>query len=283
MKKISLLITLIAANFINLNAQTTSPGSYCVADFDDAQGFPVADAINSVSFGTLNNASNAQFAAPHYVHYNNLSIANFNIGATYQLSVSFDVHGGAGYGVWIDYNHNNTFDANEKVSGTVGNNALNITSNTFINESVVIPATALTGSTRMRVRIVEDDMFVGTNLFNTEPCNASTSAADVMDWGETEDYTIILVNAVGVNELTQINSNILYGNIVNATLALQSNLPTQANYKIININGQEIKSGTISNAEKLINVADLSAGIYFIQLFEKGAIVGVQKFVKAEN
>lgn len=283
MKKTLLLISIFTTSFYLTQAQITTPGNYCAADFDDAQGFPVADAINSVSFGTLNNISNAQFAAPHYVHYNNISIANFSLGTTYQLSVSFDVHGGAGYGVWIDYNHNNTFEATEKVSGTVGNNPLNITSNTVINESITIPTTALTGSTRMRVRIVEDDMFVGTNLFNTEPCNAGTSAADVMDWGETEDYTIILVNAVGVNELTQINSNILYGNIVNATLALQSNLPTQANYKIININGQEIQSGPIHNAEKQINVADLSAGIYFIQLFDKKSILGVQKFVKTEN
>lgn len=280
MKKISLLFTLLTISYCSTNAQITSPGNYCAADFDDMQGFPVADAINSVSFGTLNNASNAQFAAPHYVHYNNLSLANFNVGAIYQLSISFDVHGGAGYGVWIDYNHNNTFEANEKVSGTSGSNALNLSSNTVINESVTIPATALTGSTRMRVRIVEDDMFTQGSNFNILPCNASTSATDVMDWGETEDYTIMLVNPVGMIDTFEKNKSVLTTNIVDKSLVFNPNLQSNIIFQIVNINGQVVQSGNLSANEKQLNIAHLTEGIYFIQLFDKHTSLGQQKFVK---
>lgn len=282
MKKTFLLVTIITANFINLNAQSTSPGNYCAADFDDMQGFPVPDAVNSVSFGTLNNVTNAQFAAPHYVHYNNLAVPNFNIGSSYTLTVSFDVHGGAGYGVWIDYNHNNIFEINEKVSGTTGTNALNLSSNTIINETVIIPVTATPGNTRMRVRIVEDDNYTQGTNFSILPCNASTSATDVMDWGETEDYTINLVSTVGINQLSAQLSNFFIANLESNTLTLNPDFNKNYNYNISNSNGQIVQSGTAGGNNKQININGLHPGVYFIQVFHNNTLVGQQKFITSK-
>jgi hypothetical protein len=281
MKKTLLLLSLFTVSFNFLKAQSTTPGAYCVADFDDAQGFPVADAINNVSFGTLNNTTNGQFAAPHYVHYNNLPINSFTLGTLYQLSVAFDVHGGAGYGVWIDFDQNNAFDANEKVSGTVNGNPLNLSSNTVINESILIPTTALTGSTRMRVRIVEDDMFVTTNLFNTEPCNAGTTPADVMDWGETEDYTITIAATVGISKSSNVNQAILSSTISSQSLMVNSNSFYNTNYQIINVNGQMIQNGAITQQE--IDIQSLESGLYFIQILNGESITAAQKFMKTSK
>lgn len=281
MKKKLLLLSLTTITSISLlSAQSTNPSPYCDASFDDAGGFMVDDHINTVTFGTINNNSNLQFNAPHYVFYNNLSIGNFISGNSYNLSLNMTTAGGCGYGVWIDFNHNNTFETSEKVAGTT-NNTLNVGGIAIVNQSVLIPANATLGNTRMRVRIVEDDLFSQGTNFSTLPCNLSTSAADVMDWGETEDYTINITTAVGLNEVNKVANSILVANPVTTTLNVTHDLVYNITYKIASIAGQEMQTGIINNAEKQINVASLSDGIYFLQLFDNNKSIGQQKFIKS--
>ena len=188
--------------------------------------------------------------------------------------------GSAGYGVWIDYNQNNIFDASEKVSGSTGTGFLNMGPTTSITQSITIPTSALTGTTRMRVRIVEDDNYTGTNGAAILPCNASTSAADVMDWGETEDYTINITSATGITELTEVENLIIYPNPVTIILTLNQNLSGNLTYKILNLTGQEIQTGALNNSEKQITVTSLSEGIYFLQLYNSYQPLGQQRFIK---
>ncbi len=108
----------------------------------------------------------------------------------------------------------------------------------------------------------------------------STSAADVMDWGETEDYTINITTAVGLNEVNKVANNILVSNPVTTTLNVTQDLLYNITYKIASIAGQEMQIGVINNAEKQINVASLSDGIYFLQLFDNNKSIGQQKFIK---
>lgn len=282
MKKSSLLLVLLAATSFNyVSAQITSPAPYCVATFDDVP-FNVADAIKSVSFGTLTNTTNTQYAFPHYVFYNNLAVPNFLKGSTNNtLKVIFDVKGGCGYGVWIDFNQNNTFEASEKVSGTPVGTSLNLSSSTTITENVTIPTTAALGKTRMRVRIVEDDNYTGgANGYAIQPCNASTSAADVMDWGETEDYTINITGPTSVNEIAPATSFVVYPNPVVSSLNVKQAVSNNATYKVINIAGQELLQGMLSGSENQINVATLANGVYFLQLFDNQKYQGQQQFIK---
>jgi len=263
MKKTILLLAVSACFALTSKAQSTSPAPYCDASFDDQQGFPVDDHINSVSFGTLNNATNAQFAAPHYVHYNNLAVANFNAGTTYKLKLNFEVAGGNGYGVWIDFNHNNAFEANEKVAGTTGMNFLPLGQGIADSANVTIPTTAVAGNTRMRVRIVEDDNHHMTTT-DELPCNASTSTTDVMDWGETEDYTINIVSSTAVNEVVASNSIYIFPNPITDLITIDSKNEIN-DYRILNLFGQVIKEGNLIT-NKSIDASDLSKGIYFIEL-----------------
>ncbi len=283
--KIKLLVlSLITASSFNfLSAQSTSPSPYCDASFDDQQGFPVADAINSVSLGTLTNATNAQYAAPHYVFYNNLAAPNLVKGNTYNLSVVFNVQGGAGFGVWIDFNHNNTFDQNELVMGSTASAWLNISSNTVMSQNITIPLTALTGTTRMRVRIVEDDNYTMTNGAAILPCNLSSSITDVMDWGETEDYTVNITSSVGISEISEMSQFTIYPTLVSNTLTVNKNISEHLIYVIRNVAGQEIQTGNINSTEQQIGVNSLSEGIYFLQLLNNTVSLGQQKFIKTKE
>lgn len=251
-------------------AQTTNPAPYCDATFDDAQGFLVEDYIGEVTFGTLSNVTNGQYAAPHYAFYNNLATANFNIGTSYDLKLSFEVKGGCGYGVWIDYNQNNIFEADEKVAGTVGTDILDPGSTNVINKSITIPATAKPGPTRMRVRIVEDDNFV-PNSSEILACNLSNSATDVMDWGETEDYTINIVNpnSTSIKNKDLQNAIKVYPNPSKGAFTIMSPI-TVTSYQITNIVGAVVASKTIKSTTQIEISEVLPTGIYIIRLNAEG-------------
>jgi hypothetical protein len=279
-KKLLSLFAIIAVSF-SLIAQSTNPAPYCNASFDDQQGFPVDDHIDKVSFGTLSNSSNAQYAAPHYVFYNNLATANFTKGSSYTLKVKFTVAGGAGYGVWIDYNHNNTFDSNEKVAGTTGTNFLALQSDS-ISVSVSIPTTATPGNTRMRVRIVEDDNYHIAHGTAELACNTDTSAANVMDWGETEDYTINIATATGIDEKENINSITLYPNPVHDLIKL--NVPDNSSrytYSIVSMIGQSLEVNTVLNQRQTIDISGLSEGLYLLKLTDSYS--NTEKVLKFEK
>jgi len=268
MKKFSLLIAFSAIFGVQfLSAQITNPAPYCAADFDDMQGFLVPDAINIVSFGTLTNTTNAQYAAPHYVFYNNLSVPDFTKGNTYTLSVSFNALGGCGYGVWIDYNHDNTFDASEKVSGTLSGDCLPVGGECTINETITIPSTALAGNIRMRVRIVEDDNYtLGANGYSIAACNASTSDTDVMDWGETEDYTInITGGTTGAEEIAAQNQLSVFPSPATNSIQISGISISNQTYRICNLAGTEILGGNL-NSQTSVDVSTLNNGIYLLQV-----------------
>jgi hypothetical protein len=53
----------------------------------------------------------------------------------------------------------------------------------------------------MRIRVVEDDGYTMAFGPLILPCNVSPLPNDVMDWGETEDYTINLVQNFPVTSI----------------------------------------------------------------------------------
>lgn len=82
-----------------------------------------------------------------------------------------------GVKVWIDYDQNGVYDADELVTASAGV----VAAGSVHSGSFVIPLTAVPGETRMRVRAVE-----GSTSFT--PCSTHS-------WGEVEDYTVNIVPA----------------------------------------------------------------------------------------
>ena len=73
-----------------------------------------------------------------------------------------------------------------------------------------------------------------------------------------------------------------YGNVdpANKYLNIESGVKNETQYEIFNITGEKIISGTISNSGfKQIPLTGFSEGQYFIRLFSKENIIGVQKFI----
>lgn len=147
-----------------VNAQCTPPDPTYTCDNDH---------IVSVELGTLN--STGQGCPPYY--QNNSSTQNaipeLIQGSTVAMTVGLPGQWTDVIGVWIDYNHNNIFDATEFTH--LGTSGLGIYS---ISGNITIPMTAVVGVTKMRVRSRFSTPIVGTD------------ACTQFSYGTTRDYSV---------------------------------------------------------------------------------------------
>jgi subtilisin-like proprotein convertase family protein len=134
------------------------------------------DVITRVRLSTLDNSSGCSAGPPPgYTSYTGTVAAPIVFsGAANPITVNTPTIWSENVSVWIDYNVNGQFEANEYTN--IGSNAGN---GGVITNNINIPATALTGVTRMRVRV----RFGTTALTSAQACSAFT-------FGETEDYNV---------------------------------------------------------------------------------------------
>ncbi|XZF12874.1 GEVED domain-containing protein [Chitinophagaceae bacterium MMS25-I14] len=112
---------------------------------------------------------------PYYTDKTTMNV-NLHAGGGYTLSLNTAaVSGYDNAKVWIDFNHNNTFDDPSELVG-VSTQVQNSTSVI----SVSIPSTALQGTYRMRVRL------------NYDPAIASLTPCGLTNLGEARDYKVTL-------------------------------------------------------------------------------------------
>lgn len=153
---------------VNQNDPTSC---YCIPTY--TTGTTEGDYISHAVLGTLNNTTGA-LPAPFYNYYTALS-TDLMAGTSNTLSVTVGTYATQnGFAAWIDYNHNGVFEASEKL-GEVTNLAAMATGNIIFT----VPVTAATGTTRLRVREV-------WNQIGILPC-------DEYGFGETEDYNVNII------------------------------------------------------------------------------------------
>lgn len=134
------------------------------------------DYTSNVTFGTINNDSDCGGTSPYnYSDYTALSTQVIK-GVTYPISITTDGDT-EGIGVWIDFDHSGTYDASEFVfHGYTGDVPQTYTG------TVTIPTTALSGTTRMRVR----------NKYGNDV--AANEACATFGYGEVEEYSIEILS-----------------------------------------------------------------------------------------
>lgn len=136
-----------------------------------------ADFIDDFTFNTLSKLNSGCNGNPDNYIFDSTVTTTVVKGSTYNISMQSGSSWGQGFGVWIDYNKNGSFnDSGEFVyqSPTFGTNAFTGT--------VTIPVSALAGIARLRVRCSYNDTIL-----------ASESCANFA-YGETEDYNITISN-----------------------------------------------------------------------------------------
>lgn len=155
----------------------------CVITYCDAGANSLSfEKIGRVQFGEIDNTSTSTAG---YEDFTDLS-ADVARGGSYGVSVTIN----GGYAgnqtlVWIDLDHNGTFDPVTEL-------VFNQTGAGTRTGTVAIPADALTGTTRMRVRLHDADPSYGPNA---TPCGNS-------EYGQVEDYTVHIYDGWDGSEST---------------------------------------------------------------------------------
>ncbi len=169
-------------------------GQYCTPTSRNPQVQPV---ITSVMLEGIAN-TNTQTPATDYSYSDFTTMtAQLTAGATYTLTVTGEAVFPHNLSAWIDYNHDFEFSAEELLSTRVlgGSQPLSVPI------SFTVPTVSLDGSTRLRVRAVEEP-YGPWNLSN-HPCLPFNFT------GETEDYTVEITGGLDNNlEIRTISSPI---------------------------------------------------------------------------
>jgi len=260
MKKIIRFIyTLALLNFICF---TISAQTYCSSKgTNTTHGY-----IKKISMETINNTSGNNGG---YADFTSQS-ATLLAGATYTIELTPGFISGAAYfeywTVYIDYNHDGVFEANEIVAN--GHNAIRI------NKSFSIPATALKGATRMRIQMQ-------AGIQETNPCATFT-------YGEVEDYTVVIngseqnktVDAAkpGIKNTTEgVTGELkLYPSVAKDNLKIEFTSSNNTNVKVnvFNLSGQKLMNIENASFKGLntfnLNTSKLGAGFYILEMENNG-------------
>ncbi|MFN4893213.1 MAG: GEVED domain-containing protein [Bacteroidota bacterium] len=238
-------------------ALTPASACYCVPANSDCTD---DDVITRVRLSTLDNSSTC--SANGYANYTTTVAApTVFSGAGNPITVNTPTTYTEDVSVWIDYNQNGQFDANEFTS--IGTNAGN---GGVITNTINIPATALTGVTRMRVRTR-----FNTALTNTQACFGYA-------FGETEDYNVNIQPCVtGVFTIQPASTSITCGNNATFSVAATGSLltytwqyRTSATGTWIDVTNGGVFSGATTSTLTLTNVPGTFAGYQFRALMRGG-------------
>lgn len=187
-----------------LVALTPASGCYCIPG---ATSCAFDDEILNVTLNTLNNSSSGCTSTSGYTYYSSVAAPEVYVGAANPMSVRVGPGGTERVAVWIDYNKNGVFEASEFTDFGSGNGVT-------ITNNIVVPASALAGVTRMRVRTS-----FSTALTGTQACLGYT-------YGETEDYNVNLVPCVPVRYATQpASATVTCGGNATFTVSATGTLP----------------------------------------------------------
>ncbi|AZA83955.1 propanediol utilization protein [Chryseobacterium lactis] len=179
---------------------------------------------------------------------NTVSVAKQWTGTKYDEGVT----------VWIDFNRDGSFSDSEKIFTSIPNKL------TPVSGTFSVPVDAYTGgNVIMRVMLA----------YNTQPLDACTSP----EYGETEDYPVLVQDALSTREVAKDNSSIqIYPNPATDVLYINKVSP-KAQFTITNMTGQVVMNGQITDNK--VSVSKLTTGAYIISIEDKGTTSNL-KFVK---
>jgi chitodextrinase len=201
-----------SGNSNTVNVTTLSGGiSYCAS-----QGNNVNDErIQRVQFGTINNPSTG---GTGYTDFTSVS-TSVNRSASYAITVTPQWTGSTypeGYAVYIDYNQDGDFTDSGETAWTKA-----ASTTTPATGTITIPATAALGTTRMRVSM---------------QYNAIPPACGSFNYGQVEDYTVVIQNGVADTTAPSAPTNLA----ASGTTQTTTNLSWTASTDNVGVTGYDV-------------------------------------------
>jgi hypothetical protein len=240
--------------FSNVFKFKTLTPTYCTSTFTDEAGG--TEHITNVTFNTINNDSGNNV----FTGYENFTAIETNVkrGDEHLVSVTLDTGGFEDHVfVFIDWNQDFIFDKTSE-RYDLGTELNDIGTKMFM---ITVPDDAKFGPTRMRV-IIEYDGEYG---------DGACDADHLTEWGETEDYTVIVDNTASVKELGFEGFN-LFPNPTKGefTLNLQVVETDKVSVQLFDIRGRLVGEkkyyNTVTDFSERISFDKASSGLYLLKV-----------------
>ena len=213
-----------------------------------ANGTNDGDFVNGVLLNTINNGNSGSTGGPTYQDYTAQN-TQLGRGSTYDLEVQSGDYQPDLMAAWIDYNADDQLDANELLASWVTNAIFQTAVVTF-----VVPNNAALGATTLRVRC----MYPGNGQINTaDPCYD-------FDYGEIEDYTVIIDVSTGVVPPT--SGSELSVRYAEDHLLLSWPTSAAAIIKIMDVAGREVLAANAPNGSFRCENTMLAGGTYLVEV-----------------
>jgi len=241
------------SEFSNAATITTlaTGNTYCVSQAGNTSFMK----IKNVKLNTIDNSSTS---GTGYEDFSYIS-TNLTKGNQYTITITPEFSSTAynlTYYIYADYNNNGVFT-------NTGETVATTSSTSTVSATFTVPTTAVTGKVRLRI--------VGS-YYSASSCNTNT-------YGQTEDYSINLQDAVlAVSDLTKGNQTLIYPNPVKDFIHIQSKESSELSYHIYNVSGQVVLTG--KSSDKKIDAQKLTSGSYILELTDKKGDKTTQKFIK---
>jgi len=253
-------------NIIGNNAVFPSP--YCGAESVTTLS---VNEITKVEFAGVSKDSNIDGNSDVIENFT-ATVFNVNRENSYPITVTGGTQGQSTVSAYayIDFNHNNVFDADEAFnlgflvnSDPVSGHQSGITSGT-----IAIPATAMLGETRLRiVKAYESNSWM--RVLENLACPSG--------WfiGQVEDYTLnVQASNLATSEVTKKSSARIYPNPTSGSVTVKTEKGLEK-YEIFSLSGQKLSEGNSS----IINVESLTPGIYLIRIYTRDKKVITEKII----
>lgn len=203
------------------------------------------------------------------------TVFNVNRGNSYPINITGGTHGQTTVSAYayIDFNHNNQFDADEQFNlGYLDNsNPVPGQQSGVTTGSITIPAGAQLGETRFRlVKAYESNSWMGA--LKNLPCPS--------DWfiGQAEDYTInIQPESLSTLEVSKEASTLvtIYPNPTANSITIKMKEGLEK-YEIYNMSGQKMLEGN----SMTISMDRFVSGTYLIKIHTKNQKTVTEKIIK---
>lgn len=189
MKRLCLLLLLLATNIINGHAQcSTTSAPFMDCSYGDAIHSFTLNSISSTSSGTGGGATYTCINSNGYLLYTS-PVFNLSPGQTYSFSATMGTSlYPQGFAIWIDLNNNGNYESSEQLytSSTTG---------TSFSGNITIPANAtVANGIKMRTRCAWNQ-----TVSSGDACRDATSSPSLgSGYGETEDYNVNIAPPCGI-------------------------------------------------------------------------------------
>lgn len=147
----------------NVFAQINNPAPYCATGYKFNYNMMTSMNFNGTNFNGFGPTGSWSSTTP-YRYFNTTTLNPVTQGQTFNLSIVFPSVNDAEpryFAVWIDFNKNNQFEASELVmqNSNTNNNELPVfgAPAVTVNRTIQVPADAVAGVTRMRIRRGQND------------------------------------------------------------------------------------------------------------------------------